>query len=360
MGLGSPSSVSLANARRLAAEAKAIFAEGRDPIAERALARPKPPAPVAVTLPGRRRRKAPAGALTFWTFADAFIDEIEEGFRNDKHRQQWRNTLKTHAAVLCDMEIATVDTDDVLEVLQPIWLKLPETARRVRGRIERVLDAARVAGHRKGENPARWKGHIQLMLPKQRKSKRHHAAMDYTDLPAFCRELRGRSATAARALEFTILTAARTGEVIGMTWNEVGFDKKLWTIPALRMKAEAEHVVSLADRAVTLLQAIRPKDAQFDDLVFPAQRGGKLSNMSMTMLLRRMGHDGVTVHGFRSSFRDWAGEETNFDRETVEMALAHSIGNKAEMAYRRGRALAKRRTLMEAWANYCEGRGDGE
>lgn len=176
MGLGSPSSVSLAEARKRAAEARAIFAEGRDPIAERALARPKPPEPVAVALPGRKRRKAVLpGALTFWSYADGFIDEIQEGFRNAKHRQQRRNTLETHAVQLHDMALAAIGTDDVLAVLQPIWLKLPETARRVRGRIERILDTARVAGHRQGENPARWKGHLELMLPKQRMSKRHHA-----------------------------------------------------------------------------------------------------------------------------------------------------------------------------------------
>jgi integrase len=354
MGLGGADAVSLAKARKLAAEAKAAFEEGRDPIAERALARPVPPEPVAVTLPGPKP-KPPASTITFWKFADTFIDEIEDGFRNDKHRKQWRATLKTHAAKLRDVDVARVDTNDVLGVLKPIWLKLPETARRVRGRIERVLDAARVAGHRTGENPARWKGHLELMLPKQRKSKRHHAAMAYADLPDFYQRLMRRAATAARALEFTILTAARTGEVIGMTWGEVDFDKKLWTIPALRMKAEAEHRVPLTDRAIAILQAIKPRSATADQHVFPAQRGGKLSNMAMSMLLRRMGLADITVHGFRSSFRDWAGEVTNFDREIAEMALAHTVGNKAEQAYRHGRALTKRRMLMEAWTGYCCG-----
>ena len=353
MGLGTPEAVSLAAARKLAADAKAAFAEGRDPIAERVEARPKPVEPVAVILPGRKPRANSQGGVTFWTFADKLIDEIEDGFRNDKHRKQWRATLKTHAAKLCEMEIAAIVTDDIVTTLQPIWLKVPETARRVRGRIERVLDAARVAGHREGENPARWKGHLELMMPKQRKSTGHHAAMPYVQVPDFYRKLRRRPAMAARALEFVILTAARTGEVIGMTWGEVDFENRLWTIPALRMKAEAEHSVPLTDRAMALLNALKPKDPEPHRLVFPAQRGGKLSNMAMSMLLRRMEIDGITVHGFRSSFRDWAGEETNFERETVEMALAHTVGNKAERAYRRGRALTKRRALMEAWGSYC-------
>ncbi|MBG6118958.1 integrase [Sphingobium sp. AEW010] len=359
MGLGSPDSVSLATARKLAGEAKAAFVEGRDPIAERVEARPKPSEPDNVILPGPKRRTRLQGGVTFWGFAEKLIDEIEGGFRNDKHRKQWRATLKTHAAKLCDMEISTIATEDVVAALQPIWSRVPETARRVRGRIERVLDAARVAGHRAGENPARWKGHLELMMPKHRKPTEHHAAMPYVQVPDFFSKLKRREAIAARALEFTILTAARTGEVIGMTWGEVDFEARLWTIPALRMKTEAEHTVPLTDHAVALLNALKPKNAGVHQPVFPAQRGGKLSNMAMSMLLRRMGVDSVTVHGFRSSFRDWAGEETNFERETVEMALAHMVGSKAERAYRRGRALAKRRTVMEAWDIYCSGGTEG-
>ena len=355
MGLGTPETVSLAAARKLAADAKTAFAEGRDPIAERVGARPKPEEPIAVVLPGPKRRARSQGDITFWSFADKLIDEIEDGFRNDKHRKQWRATLKTHAAKLSDMEISSIVTDDIVATLQPIWLKVPETARRVRSRIERVLDAARVAGHREGENPARWKGHLELMMPKQRKATGHHAAMQYAQVPAFFGDVSRRPATAARALEFAILTAARTGEVIGMTWGEVDLENQLWTVPALRMKAEAEHAVPLTDGAMALLGVLKPTNPETHQFVFPAQRGGKLSNMAMSMLLRRMGIEGVTVHGFRSSFRDWAGEETNFERENVEMALAHAIGNKAERAYRRGRALAKRRRLMEAWEAYCLG-----
>ena len=355
MGLGTPEAVSLAAARKLAADAKASFAEGRDPIAERVEARPKREDPIAVILPGPKRRVRSQGRVTFWSFADKLIDEIEDGFRNDKHRKQWRATLKTHAAKLCEMEIAAIVTDDVVATLQPIWLKVPETARRVRGRIERILDAARISGHREGENPARWKGHLELMMPKQRRSTGHHAAMPYVRVPDFYGKLGQRPATAARALEFSILTAARTGEVIGMTWAEVDFTNRIWTIPALRMKAQAEHSIPLTDRALALLHALKPRILEPHRLVFPAQRGGKLSNMAMSMLLRRMKIEDVTVHGFRSSFRDWAGEETDFERETVEMALAHTIGNKAERAYRRGRALTKRRGLMEAWEAYCSG-----
>ncbi|WP_419826141.1 tyrosine-type recombinase/integrase [Sphingomonas sp.] len=199
MGLGTPDVVSLAAARKLAADAKAAFAEGRDPIAECAEARPKPAEPVAVILPGPKRRNRPSSGITFWDFADKLVDEIEDGFRNDKHRKQWRATLTTHAAKLCDMAIASIGTADVVATLQPIWLKVPETARRVRGRIERVLDAARVAGHREGENPARWKGHLELMMPKQLKSKGHHAAMPYAQVPGFYGKLLVRQATAARA-----------------------------------------------------------------------------------------------------------------------------------------------------------------
>lgn len=356
MGLGTPEAVSLAAARKLAADAKAAFVQGRDPIAERVMARPRPKEPLEVILRGPKRRSPSNGGITFWSFAEKLIDKIEDGFRNDKHRKQWRATLKTHAAKLCKMELASIATEDVVATLQPIWLKVPETARRVRGRIERVLDAARVAGHRTGENPARWKGHLELMMPKQPKATGHHAAMPYTQVPKFYGRLIDRPGIAARALEFAILTAARTGEVVGMTWGEVDFENRLWTVPASRMKAETEHSVPLTDRALGLLQSIRPMSLRTDQTVFPAQHGGKLSNMAMSMLLRRMGVERVTVHGFRSSFRDWAGEETNIERETVEMALAHTVGNKAERAYRRGRALAKRRALMETWEAYCCGR----
>ncbi|MBX3565584.1 MAG: integrase arm-type DNA-binding domain-containing protein [Sphingomonas sp.] len=340
MGLGCVDDVSLAEARERASIARRAFAEGRDPIAERKAERearrPKPPKP------------------SFGKYADKLIDEIEVGFRNEKHRIQWRSTLATHAKALREKPLDRIDTNDVVAVLRPIWTKIPETASRVRGRIERVLDAARVAGHRSGENPARWKGHLELILPRRRKSMPQHlAALPFNLIADFMRDLGERPATAARALEFTILTAARSGETIGMTWREVDLEQRLWIVPTSRMKAGAEHKVPLSDWACEILEALRPERHDPKALVFPGARGGEMSNMAMAMLLRRMGYDDITVHGFRSAFRDWAGEETDFEHETVEMALAHSVRSKAERAYRRGRALRKRVELMAAWADYC-------
>jgi integrase len=238
----------------------------------------------------------------------------------------------------------------VLEALKPIWLSKPETASRVRGRIERVLDAAKAKGLRTGENPARWRGHLDLLLPRRPKvAKNHHAALPFADIKGFMSDLSMRSAAAARALEFTILTAARSGETLGMTWSEIDFDRALWTVPPERMKSGLEHEVPLSKRAVALLRAVQPMRCQPGQPVFQGGNGKKLSNMSMAMLLRRVGWRDVTVHGFRSTFRDWAGETTSFEREVIEMALAHTIESKTERAYRRGRSLEKRRKLMEAW-----------
>jgi integrase len=336
-GLGSIFDVSLAEARKKAGEARGDFLAGRDPIAERAVAAVPATAPV-----------------TFGEFSKALIDDIEGGFRNEKHRKQWRSTLKTHAAALLEKPIREIDTSDVVKVLKPIWLELPETASRVRGRIERVLDAAKAKGQRSGENPARWRGHLDLLLPRRTKTSRsHHAALPFTATADFMRELRERPALAARALEFTILTAARSGETLGMTWAEVDLERGLWTVPAERMKAGAEHQVPLSVEAANILRTLRPERARTDDVVFRTSRGARLSNMAMAMLLRRTGQDGITVHGFRSTFRDWAGETTRFPREDVEMALAHAIESKTERAYRRGRALEKRSKLMDAWARFC-------
>lgn len=337
MGLGSILDVPLAKAREKAGYVRTAFLEGRDPIAERAAT-----------------QQIEAATVTFGGFADDLIDDIQEGFRNDKHRKQWRSTLKTHAAALLEEPIAEIDTDAVVEVLKPIWLTKPETASRVRGRIERVLDAAKAKGLRIGENPARWRGHLDLLLPRRPKtSKGHHAALAFADAADFMRDLTSRPALAARALEFTILTAARSGETLGMTWSEVDLERALWTVPAERMKAGVEHQVPLNAWSLAILRALRPKKVKTGELVFQSSAGKKLSNMSMAMLLRRMGRDDITVHGFRSTFRDWAGETTSFAREVVEMALAHTIASKTERAYRRGRSLHKRRELMEAWAIYC-------
>jgi integrase len=241
-------------------------------------------------------------------------------------------------------------------VLKPIWTAKPETASRLRGRIEKVLDAAKAKGFRTTENPARWRGHLDHLLPKPLKlSRGHHAAMPYEELPAFMGELRQRQVTAALALEFCILTAARSGEVLGCRWSEIDLDKKVWTVPAHRMKAGREHRVPLSGRVVAILRELAEADAR--PFVFPGQARNKpLSNMAMDMMLRRMKRDAATVHGFRSSFRDWAGNVSNFPREIIETALSHVIGDKAEQAYRRSDALEKRRKLMEAWATFCEPR----
>jgi integrase len=240
-----------------------------------------------------------------------------------------------------------------LAVLKPIWMTKPETASRVRGRIEKVLDAAKAKGFRSGENPARWRGHLDHLLPRPSKlSRGHHAAMPYEEVANFIAKLRTREATAALALELCILTAARSGEILGMRWSEIDFDSKVWTVPANRMKAGREHRVPLSGAAMLILRSL--ERMKIGDFVFPGQRGGKpLSNMAMEMMLRRMKVDDATVHGFRSSFRDWAGNVSNFPRELIETALAHVIGNKAEQAYRRRDALEKRRLLMDDWAAYC-------
>jgi integrase len=241
----------------------------------------------------------------------------------------------------------------VMKAIEPVWSTKPETAGRVRGRIERILDWAKVRGYRDGENPARWRGHLDHLLPARGKVRRvkHHAALPYGELPAFVAALRARDAVAARALEFAILTAARTSEVLGATWSEVDLDARLWTIPAERMKAGREHRVPLGNRAVEIIRKMMT--TQQNDYIFYGDRRATLSNMSLLMLLRRMGRNDITTHGFRSSFRDWTAEQTDCPSAEAEMALAHSIGNAVEAAYRRGDMLDKRRPLMAQWGNYC-------
>jgi integrase len=338
MGLGSANDVPLADARERAADARRLLAKGLNPI---------------------DARKRDGGIPAFGTLADDVCETLAAGFRNEKHKAQWRMTLETYAAPLRLKPVDTISTEDVLAVLKPVWTEKPETASRLRGRIEKVLDAAKAKGFRSGENPARWRGHLDHLLPKPLKlSRGHHAAMRYEELPAFMGELRERQATAARALEFCILTAARSGEGLGCRWSEIDLDKAVWTVPPNRMKAGREHRVPLSSRAVAILCELQPANA--GAFVFPGQTRNKpLSNMAMDMMLRRMKRDAVTVHGFRSSFRDWAGNDTNFPREVIETALAHVIGDKAEQAYRRSDALEKRRKLMEAWASYCGARQGG-
>lgn len=342
LGAAGPGGVSLAEARDLAAALRLKVKAGTDPLAERQQQ--------AAEADAAAQRATTAG-ITFKAVAERYIAANEGGWRNDKHRQQWRNTLANYVyPVLGDLPVGDIGTAHILQILEAIWTEKPETASRVRGRIETVLDAAKARGYRDGDNPARWRGHIAQLLPaRSRLTRGHHRAMPYADVPAFMAKLRDRQATSALALEFVILTAARTNEVLGANWAEVDLDKGLWTIPGARMKAGKEHRVPLSPRAVEILQAVKPLGRTS---LFPSGVGGKLSSMAMTMLLRRMDAD-CTVHGFRSSFRDWAAECTAYAHEVCEMALAHTIGNKSEAAYRRGDMFEKRRRLMADWAVYC-------
>ena len=335
MGLGSVASVPLADARERAASARRKLAHGLNPIDE---------------------RKRTSGVPTFAEMADHVHEALSAGFRNEKHKAQWKSSLETYAAPLRAKPVDTVTTDDVLAILKPIWTTKAETASRVRGRIEKVLDAAKAKGFREGENPARWRGHLDHLLPRPSKLARgHHAAMPYDEVAGFVVKLRERDAMAALALELCILTAARSGEILGMRWDEIDLDKKIWTVPGHRMKAGREHRVPLSQRATEIL--VRLTDQRSGEHVFPGQRRGEpLSNKAMETMMRRAKSQNATVHGFRSSFRDWAGNETGYPRELIETALAHVIGDKAEQAYRRSDALEKRRDLMEAWASYCEPR----
>ena len=333
MGLGPVSTVSLAEARQAALECRKLLRDGRDPLQVR-----------------RERRSERLGTLTFRQCAEAFLTAHGASWRNAKHRQQWENTLASYAyPVFGDAPVGAVDTAAVMRALDGLWLVKPETASRLRGRIERVLDWAAVRGYRRGDNPARWRGHLQALLPARAKVRavEHFAALAYADMPAFMADLRQREGIGARALEFAILTAARSGEVRGMTWDEVDVDA--WTVPADRTKARREHRVPLSGRALEILDGMKRLGAE--GLVFPGARPGKpLGDMSLMAVLKRMGRDGLTVHGFRSTFRDWAAEQTAFPREVCEQALAHALADRVEAAYRRGDLFAKRRKLMDAWA----------
>ncbi len=337
MGLGSYPRVSLAAARAKAEECHSFIEAGKDPIAER----DKEAVPI------------------FAECVEIFLATKASEWQNAKHRAQWRMTLTEYCKPISAMKISEISTNDVLKVLNPIWQDRQETASRLRGRIERVLDFAKVKGWRTGENPALWRGNLKNVLPaRQKLSRSHHAAMDYVDVPAFLKRVSNADAMPARALEFLILTAARTGEVLGTQWSEIDFARAIWTAPAARMKAKETHRVPLSDRAIEILQTLN--ETRVSDFVFPGQRPNRpLSAMSMPMLLRRLKVEDATVHGFRSSFRDWCGEETHFPREIAEAALAHKIGNEVERAYRRGDALEKRRKLMQAWADYCASTDSG-
>lgn len=295
---------------------------------------------------------AKAAQVTFRDLAKTFLEGKEGSWRNEKHRQQWHNTLATYVyPSIGDMPVGDIETQHVLSVIEPIWKVKTETANRVRGRIEAILDAARVRGYRKGDNPARWRGHLAQILPARTQlSRGHHQALPYAQMSEFFEKLRQMDSIAALALEFTILTAARTGEVLGATWAEVDADRAVWTVPAARMKAGREHRVPLSPRAVEILKLTRQLGR---DWLFPGKKGKQMSGMTMAMLLRRADME-VTVHGFRSSFRDWAAETTAYSHEVCEAALAHTVGNKTEAAYRRSDLFEKRRRLMEEWAQYCD------
>ena len=351
MGLGTAGDddVTLAEARELATDARRRVREGGDPIADRKAARDQ-------------KRLEAAKAITFRQCAEAYIKAHQAGWKNPKHAAQWPATLTTYAhPVFGELPVQAVDVGLVMKALEPIWTTKLETASRVRGRIESILDWAKSRGYREGENPARWRGHLENLLPKKSKVHRveHHAALPYTEISSFIGELRQQEGVAVRALEFTILTGTRTGEVIGATWPEIDLEKGIWVVPSTRMKAGREHRVPLSDRSASILRALR--EIRQSDFVFPGQRVGRpLGNMAMLQLLRRMGREDLTVHGFRSAFADWAAERTNFPDEVRQMALAHVVSDKVEAAYRRGDLFQKRRQLAEAWARYCTAPVTGE
>jgi integrase len=348
MGLGNYPSVTLAMAHAKARDARELIRQGIDPIQRQQAA-------VSAL------RAATAEALTFKECAESYIRAHKDGWKNAKHRQQWANSLAQHAyPVLGELLVRDVKLPQVLAVLEPIWTTTNETASRVRSRMELVLDWATARGLRDGLNPARWRGHLDKLLPKPSKVAKveHHPALPVGDVGAFMVRLREAQGTGARALEFAILTAARSGEVRGATWAEIDTEAKTWTIPGSRMKAGKEHRVPLTTEALDLLNAL-PK-MPGTDLVFAAPRGGQLSDMTLAAVLRRMEAPAVP-HGFRSTFRDWASERTNYPRDAAEMALAHAIGDKVEAAYRRGDLFQKRRLMMADWAKFLarvEKKGD--
>jgi integrase len=342
---GDKPAVSLAEARRKADVARRLLADGKDPLTERTAKRR---AAVAVV------KAEVAAATTFGEYADRFVAQKVKEFDNPVHRRQWESTLTKYAASLRPMAVQDVDTTAVLKALRPIWDTIPETAGRVRARIEMVLAAATVEGLRTGDNPARWVGHLKAVLPSRKGSDvKNHAALPYSEAPAFMTELRKLTSVSARALEFAILNTSRTGEVRGATWSEIDLENRVWVVPAERMKARKEHRVPLNDRAIEILKGLRvfsetgPTDSVFQS----AASGRMLSNMAMAQCLKGI-REGITVHGFRSTFRDWAGDETKHEKETIEFCLAHVVGDASEAAYRRSSAFDKRRALLLDWETY--------
>lgn len=351
LGLGGLRKVSLANARVKAAEAAECVGKGMDP------------------LQVRDDQKAAAqaeraAAQTFGDFADAWFEaSVAPGLRNAKHVWQWRQTLgDDYCLAIRGKSIASIDTADVLAVLKPVWNEKPETATRLRGRIERVLDAATVMGARGASaNPARWRGHLDNLLPQPSKLTRgHHAAMPWSEIPAFMKRLAEREAMTALALQFIILTCARAGEALQARWSEMDLEAKVWTVPAPKMKGGKQHRVPLTDAALAILERVQPlAPGRHDALVFPGPGIRPMGSEALEALRKRMGAGAYTTHGFRSAFRDWAGEMTDAPREIAEGCLAHEVGNAVERAYRRGDALEKRRQLLHRWAGFCERSYDG-
>lgn len=346
MGLGALADVTLAEAREKAQDARKMIKAGIDPIDAKRESRDK------ISL-------EKASAITFKAAAEAYIEAHSPSWRNEKHRDQWPNTLEAYVyPAIGKLPVAAVDVNHVTKILNPIWNKKPETASRVRGRIEAVLDWAKARGYRTGENPARWRGHLENLMPKRGKVQavKHHPALPYDKAGAFMADLKKQAGGAPLAFQFLILTAARTSEVIGARWSEIDFEKATWTVPAERIKTGKEHRIPLSKPALAILKAqyeVRDKDKE-DAFVFPGGRKGKpLSSNALLAVLDRMGKDTITAHGFRSTFRDWCAEQTNYPREVAEAALSHAIGDKVEAAYRRGDLFEKRAQLMKDWAVYC-------
>ncbi|MEF8760392.1 MAG: integrase arm-type DNA-binding domain-containing protein [Candidatus Accumulibacter sp. UW25] len=340
MGLGSYPGVTLAMVLVKAREARQKLEAGIDPLGERLAAKSSLAAAVVST-------------MSFQKASELYITAHESGWSNAKHAAQWSATLTTYAfPVIGSLSVADVQTAHVISILEPIWRSKTETASRVRGRIESVLDWCTVRGYRQGENPARWRNHLEHLLPARGAVQKvvHHAALPFQEVGAFLAELRKHEGMGSRCLEFGILTATRSGEVRGATWAEIDLESATWVIPAQRMKAKIEHRVPLSSTALGLLAGL-PK-IMGTDLIFPSVRNTQLSDATMTAVLKRMGLD-VTVHGFRSSFRDWAGEVSNYPRETIEHCLAHQLADKAEASYARGSHFEKRRRLMEEWSRFC-------
>lgn len=342
MGLGSLQYLPLTKAREIASKLRVMTSEGIDPIEARKADR-------------QAQKLNAVKSITFRECATSYIEVHKAGWKNAKHSQQWENTLaKDVYPTLGDLSVGDIDMGLVLKVLEPIWLKKPETARRVRGRIENILDWATAREYRTGENPARWRGHLNKILPNRDKVQKvkHHNAMPYEQIGEFMQALRARSDLSAKALELIILTATRTNEVIGARWDEIDLEKKIWIIPAERMKMDREHRVPLSDRAIEVIKDLPQISGA--EYLFPGNgKAPTMSNMTCLNLLKRMGHKDITVHGFRSTFRDWAAERTSVPREVAESALAHSIKDKAEAAYQRRDLLEKRRRLMENWESFC-------